>query len=93
MANIVITSTTNSIKVEFNDLATAVGVKKGVWNKNSITVQLALSDERVRVLLIGEAAWPISFDGSPETYQIDSVDGNSIKSNSDLYDKLAALIA
>jgi hypothetical protein len=93
MANLVVTSTTNSIKVDFGVLATAANMKKGVWNKSRITFQLALSDTHVDVLVIGEPSWGVSFDGSSSTLQIDSVDGVSPTSNSDLYDKLIALIA
>jgi hypothetical protein len=93
MANLVITSTTNSIKVDFGVLATSANMKKGVWNKNRITFELALLDAHVNVLVIGEPSWGVSFDGSSGTLQIDSIDGVSPTSNSDLYDKLIALIA
>ncbi len=93
MANIVITSTTNSIKVDFNDLANAAGVKKGVWNKGRITFELDLLDSKVRVLVVGEAVWLVSFDGSSSTLQIDTINSVAPTSNSDLYDKLIALIA
>jgi hypothetical protein len=74
-------------------LETAANMKKGVWNKSRITFQLALSDTHVDVLVIGEPSWGVSFDGSSSTLQIDSIDGVSPTSNSDLYDKLIALIA
>jgi hypothetical protein len=93
MANLVVTSTTNSISVDFGVLETAANMKKGVWNKSRITFQLALSDTHVNVLVIGESSWGVSWDGSSSTLQIDSVNSVAPTSNSDLYDKLTALIA
>jgi len=93
MANIVITSTTNSINVEFNTYSSGVGMTKGAWNKTRITFQLEYADNFVDVLVIGEPSWPISFDGSTGTLQIDSINGVAPTSNSDLYTKLIALIA
>jgi hypothetical protein len=92
MANLVITSTTNKINVVFNDLATTAGIKKGTWHKERITFRLMNSDSFVNVLVINEPAWSVSFNGSTGTLQIDSIDGVAPTSNSDLYDKLTALI-
>jgi hypothetical protein len=48
----------------------------------------------VNVFLIEQGLlFTISFDGSTGTMQVDSVDGVAPTSNSDLYDKLIALIA
>lgn len=93
MANIVITSTTNSIKVDFGVLGTGNIPKKGTWNKNHV-VDFALqpSDTFVKATTIGENEWQLSFDGN-NGMQIDSVDGVAPTSNSDLYNKLIALIA
>ena len=93
MANLVVTSTTNSISVDFGVLATAANMKKGVWNKSRITFQLALADAHVNVLVIGEPSWGVSWDGSVNTFQIDTINSVAPTSNSDLYDKLTALIA
>ena len=93
MANLVVTSTTNTIDVAFNDLATTAGMESGTWHKQRITFQLMVSDSFVRVLVIGEPSWAVSFDGSSGTLTIDTVAGVAPTSNSDLYDKLIALIA
>jgi len=92
MANIVVTSTTNTIKVEFNAYASTIGTSKGTWNKTRITFELKYSDTFVKVLVIGEPNWAVSFDGSTGTLQIDSVNGVAPTSNSDLYDKLITLL-
>jgi len=92
MANIVVTSTTNSIKAAFNDLASIAKAKKGVWHKSRISFQLAESGAIVKVLVFGETEWAISFDGSINTLQIDSVDGVAPTSNDDLFSKLETLL-
>lgn len=92
MANLVVTSTTNTVQVTFNDLAASYGIKKGAWHKERITFQLLPSDTYVKVLVLNEPNWAVSFDGSTGTAQIDTVAGVSPTSNSDLYDKLIALL-
>lgn len=93
MANLVITSTTNSISVDFGVLGVAPYPKKGTWNKNEI-VQISLqpSDTFVKVINIGDPEWQVSYDGN-NGLQVDSVAGVAPTSNSDLYTKLVALIA
>jgi hypothetical protein len=91
--NLTETANTNNIDVVFNDLAAGVGIKKGNWNKLRITFQLMQSDAFVKVLVLNEPTWAVSFDGSTGTLQIDSINGVAPTSNSDLYDKLIALIA
>jgi len=92
MANLVITANTNDIAVSFNDLAAAVGIKKGNWHKARITFQLMPSDAFVKVLVLNEPTWAVSFNGAADTLQIDSVASVAPTSNSDLYDKLIALL-
>jgi hypothetical protein len=93
MANIVITSTTNSIKVDFGVLGTGNLPKKGAWEKDKIIkIELLPSDAFVKITNLGENEWQVSYDGN-NGMQIDSVDGVAPTSNSDLYDKLIALIA
>ena len=86
-------SSTNSIKVDFGVLGVGSIPKKGVYNKRAI-VEMALqpSDTFVKVINSGEPEWQVSFNGT-NGLQIDSVDGVAPTSNSDLYDKLSALLA
>lgn len=92
MANLVITDSTNAIKVDFGVLGVAPYPKKGAWNKNEIvTIQLQPSDTFVKIINIGEAEWQTSFDGN-NGLQVDTVNGVAPSSNSDLYDKLIALL-
>lgn len=90
MANIVVTSTANSIKVEFNIYSTIVDMIKGTWSKASIQ-NVLLRTDGVLVDVLTQPDWLVSFDGSVGTFQIDSIDGVAPTSNSDLYDKLIAL--
>lgn len=93
MANIVITSTTNSIKVDFGDYAASLGMSKGVWRKEQVRFNLKPSNLFVEALIYNEPPFAVSFDGSTGTLQVDSIDTVTPTSNSDLYDKLIALIA
>lgn len=92
MANIVVTSTTNSIRIVFNDYATQLDMVKGSWNKSYIN-SFILKSNFVLVDIESQQDWLVSFDGVVGTLQIDSIDGVALISNSDLYDKLNALIA
>jgi hypothetical protein len=89
MANIVITSSTNLFKVEFNDMASAAQRDKGCWQKSDVRFDLAESASSVIVTVKGEPQWVVQYSGG---MQIDSVNGVAPTSNSDLYDKLITLL-
>lgn len=95
MANLVITSTANSILVSMNDYFVK-GItqgKKGVWRKENISLKLRLNC--ILVSIQNEEDWLVSDveNLNNRILQIDSIDGNSPSSLSNLYDKLAALLA
>jgi len=94
MANTVITSTTNSVKVVFNDDSTKVGIDKGTWRKEAIA-DFKLHTDHVSAETNGGVGRWIMDDGanSLDALIVDSVDGVAPTSLSDLYDKLIALIA
>lgn len=93
MPNVVITDTTNTIRVDFGDYASATGFKKGSWPKDKIEhFKLDSDDEYVFALTQLDPRWALSFNGSTGTFQVDSVNGVAPTSNSDLYDKLIALL-
>jgi hypothetical protein len=92
MANIVVTTTTTSIKVDFGTYASQLDMSKGTWNKSFI-MNFLLRTDGVLIDIQGQPDWIVSFDGSVGTFQIDSVNAVTPTSNSDLYDKLIALIA
>lgn len=92
MANIVIVSTTNSIKVNFNDYSTMLGMTDGTWRKDHL-VSIIKMTNNIAIDIQGQPDWSITHDGSNGTFQVDSIDGVAPTSNSDLYDKLIALIA
>ena len=93
MANIVVTSTTNSIKVVFNDYSTTFNMSKAVWQKKDVRFELRPSDAFVAGLVKNEAKFALAYTSTTNCFIIDSIDGVSPSSNSDLYDKLIALIA
>lgn len=92
MANIVITDSTNTVKADFGVLGVVPLPKKGAWRKDEIIkITLEPSDAYVKVLVLGENEWALSFNGT-NGLQVDSVNASAPSSNSDLYDKLVALI-
>ena len=93
MANIAVTSSTSNFIIDFGDYVSVTGIKKATWQKQRISFRLMASDSFVQVLVVGEPNWAVSFNGSANTLQIDSVNSVAPTSNSDLYDKLIALIA
>lgn len=93
MANITVTSTSNTIKVAFNDYSSVVGDSLGTWQKKNLQFRLNYFQTFVKVYEGDFATWPVSFDGSDNSFIIDSVDGVAPTSNLDLYNKLIALIA
>lgn len=93
MAKTVITSTTNSIKVVFNDDSTLVGMDKGTWVKANIDA-FHLNSDHIEVIADNGARWIVSnATNSINALAVDTVDGAAPTSLSDLYDKLVALIA
>lgn len=94
MPNTVVTSTTNSIKVVFNDDSSKVGIDKGTWNKSAVTSFKLYTDHVSAETIDAVGRWIVD-DGTNSigALIIDSVDGASPSSLSDLYDKLVALIA
>ena len=91
MANIVIT-TTNAINVDFGVYSTTLEFSKGSWRKDNI-INIKHLTSCIEVNVLSEKEWLVSFDGAGTSLQIDSIDGVAPTSNSDLYDKLIALIA
>ena len=92
MANIVITSTTNTIKVEFNTYSSVLdGQEAGCYQKRDI--DFYRFSDRVRCIVKGEKEWSVSYNSVSGCFIIDSIDGSAPSSNSDLYTKLIALIA
>lgn len=92
MANIVITSTTNTIKVDFGTYSSVLdGQEAGCYQKADIDIY-RFSD-RVRCVVKGEKEWSVVYAALTGCFIIDSIDGASPSSNSDLYTKLIALTA
>lgn len=91
MANIVITSTTNTISVQFNDYSTMLGMQEGTWAKHAITAIIWVNGY-ISIFIDDEKEWQVSFDGSGTSLQIDTIDTVTPTSNSDLYNKLKVLI-
>ena len=91
MANIVITSSTNAIDVDFNDLSGAVGYNKGAWAKSKIIYVKEFTDY-VKLKVQDGGYWDVSYNGTTGTLTVDTVDAVAPTSNSDLYLKITALL-
>ena len=88
MANLVITTTANTIKVDFNDLAG--DYEEATWAKDQVSSILKYPTYIV-VKMKNDQRWLCSFNGVK--MQIDTIDTVAPTSNADLYTKLTALIA
>jgi hypothetical protein len=91
MANIVITSTRHHFNVTFNDYASVLDQVKGLYPKTKVTFYL-LSD-RVIAIVEGEKEWPVVYTATSGCFIIDSVNGATPSSNSNLYDLLCSAIS
>lgn len=100
MAYIVMTSTINSIKVDngvYSGVSGALGImqKKATFRKDELfRFSLSPDESYVQVLFksMDNAYFLFSWDGAAGTLKVDSIDGVAPTSNSDLYDKLIALL-
>lgn len=93
MANVVVTSTTNSILVAFNDEASKYnGVTNALFAKSSI-LEVSLNADFVMVKdRMGNRFSLRDTANGATTMIVDSVDGVAPTSLSDLYSKITALI-
>lgn len=92
MANIVVTSTANYIKVDFGAYyPTSYPVSIAYYNANDIA-HVELYSDMVKVMTNSTGqSWELTYDGA-KGFQVDTVDGVVPISNSDLNDKIGALI-
>ena len=90
MANVTVTSTANSVLVDFG-VYTPQGMTKGVWAKSAIR-SFRLTSDRVQVNT-NDGAFDVCYSSTDSALIIDTVNGAAPSSLNDLYTKLAALIA
>ena len=88
MANLVITTTADSIKVNFNDLSG--DYTEATWAKDQV-LSILKYPTYVVVKMKNDQRWLCSFDATK--MEIDTIDAVAPTSNTDLYTKLTALIA
>lgn len=93
MANLVVVSTINSVKFEANDYASAFGWSKRTRLKSSL-ITITLHPNLVEYLVGTTDKYYIHYTTNAyNALIVDSIDSVAPTSNSDLYDKLIALIA
>lgn len=88
MANLVLVTTANTIKVDFNDLAG--NYSKGTWALDQIA-SIRQHADYVEILMKNDNRWLCSYDATK--MEIDTIDAVAPTSNADLYTKLIAMIA
>ncbi len=93
MANVVVTSDSTSILVEFNDASSVLAMKRGAWRRADIVNINLRSDESIIEVItsIGQT-WLVSYNSVVGALIIDSVNGVAPTSNADLFTKLRALM-
>lgn len=92
MANITISTSGNIFNIDFGTYVSALSMKKATFAKAKVQFVLMPADEFVKVVVQDSIDFAVSYDGLGNTLQIDTINGVAPTSNSDLYDKLAALL-
>jgi len=93
MANIVVTSTTNTIAVDFGVYAGVQGLPTKKTYKKSEVLSVSQASDQVNVYSIGDPQWNLAYTATTNCFIVDTVAGVAPTSNADLYDKIIALIA
>jgi hypothetical protein len=95
MANIIITSTTNTIDIAFNTASREFSIVKGCNNRAHISEVIELFDGGVLITMLAKhsvtGAYKVSFDGQNGP-RVDTVGGVAITSDGQLCDLIGALI-
>jgi len=91
MANLTITTTANTIKVDFGTYPTHDGMIQGCWQKQNITFKNQAT--QVAATVQNEREWYVSVVPTDNCLVVDTVNGVAPTDINDLYDKLIALIA
>lgn len=89
MANIVVSTSGNSIIADFGDYAPITGSVKSSYDRAEL-FEIALNADYVMVYMNGQKEWKLSVS-DPNYFIVDSVNGIAPSSLSDLFDKLSAL--
>lgn len=91
MANITVTSTTNTLVVDFGTYSTLIGTEKAVYRKDHI-VYIKKVSNRIFIYIEHELEWIVSADGNNGSYIVDSIEGVTPSDTSDLYTKISNLL-
>ena len=92
MANIVITSTPTTMLVVFNDAADHLKIKRGSYRRNEISEVLQHTDnEHITLIMLDDSEFNLSFSAAAGVGIVDSIDGNPLVNNDDLFTKLIVL--
>ena len=69
MANITITTTVNSIKVDFGVYASGLAISKGTWSRDEIQA-ITLNNNHVYVQMKGGTEWPLNYSAQSRPFRV-----------------------
>lgn len=95
MANIIITSTANTMDIVFNDTSSEFGLVKGCFNRSHISEVAQLRDGGVIIAMVAAHGvsrnYKVSYDGQNGA-RVDTLGGVAITGDRQLCDLIGALI-
>ena len=89
---IIITSTTNTVSLEFVGLSSVVTIEQGTWMKHELSnVKLTVGQTYVSVIIRNETEFYMSIDGS-KGLPVISINGLPVACNLDIYNKIRDIL-
>lgn len=84
MANVVITTDSERIYIDFNDQSDTAGLVSGDWHKSACHISMNIGNSDIFFFVDDLQQWRFSYNGSTDSMQIDTVDGATPSSNTNL---------
>ena len=92
MANLVITSTDYTVKVDFNIYSEDANIKSESFRRNEISeVKERFGGTHITVVMLDGNDFDVSYNTYKHAMVVDTIDGVAPTSNDDLFNKLVAL--
>lgn len=92
MANLVITKTAFTAKIEFNDYSTHQNIKRLSFRRDEISEVIEHEgDNHITMVLLDGDSFELTMGTEATAMKIDTVDGNTPADNNELFDELEVL--
>ena len=88
MANIVVTTTTDRINVDFGVYSSDFGFEKASCNKHNISYITLTNDGYCEILILSQGEWQVNHNGVGIGLQVDSINGVAPTSSTHLFELL-----